>query len=386
MRQGTEPLKPLIEHEVITLGSKLNSWYRAVITLIFLVALSHPPSQASPVSTDLIVIEKLAQLALDCVHQEYPNHLSHTLQSDADVRPPRELTPAFYGCYDWHSSVHGHWLLARLARLYPHRDFAVKAHAALAQSLSREHLLAESAYIAGKGRRSFERPYGIAWLLQLAAELDAWTDPEAKQWRDNIRPLEATLVARLTSWLPNLTYPVRSGTHSQTAFALGLTLDWARSTDDPAVEAFLTERIKTLYQSDVDCPIGYEPSGADFLSPCLAEADLMRRVLAPAAFATWLDSFLTIPTDAEWLAPAIVSDRSDPHLVHLDGLNLSRAWMLEGIANGLPATDSRIPVIQNTALLHRLAGLDGVNSDYYEGGHWLGSFATYLVTQRGLDE
>ncbi len=386
MRQGTESLKPLSENEVMTLGSKLNSWYRAVITLIFLVALSHPPSQASPVSTDLIVIEKLAQLALDCVHQEYPNHLSHTLQSDADVRPPRELTPAFYGCYDWHSSVHGHWLLARLARLYPHRDFAVKAHAALAQSLSRENLLAESAYIAGKGRRSFERPYGIAWLLQLAAELDAWTDPEAKQWRDNIRPLEATLVARLTSWLPNLTYPVRSGTHSQTAFALGLTLDWARSTDDPAVEAFLTERIKTLYQADVDCPIGYEPSGADFLSPCLAEADLMRRVLAPAAFATWLDDFLTIPTDPEWLAPAIVSDRSDPHLVHLDGLNLSRAWMLEGIASGLSETDNRISVIQNTALLHRLAGLDGVNSDYYEGGHWLGSFATYLVTQRGLDE
>ena len=386
MRQGTEPLKPLIEHEVITLGSKLNSWYRAVITLIFLVALSHPPSQASPVSTDLIVIEKLAQLALDCVHQEYPNHLSHTLQSDADVRPPRELTPAFYGCYDWHSSVHGHWLLARLARLYPHRDFAVKAHAALAQSLSREHLLAESAYIAGKGRRSFERPYGIAWLLQLAAELDAWTDPEAKQWRNNIRPLEAALIARLTSWLPNLTYPVRSGTHSQTAFALGLALDWARTTNDTAVEAVLIERIETLYQTDIDCPIGYEPSGADFLSPCLAEADLMRRVLAPAAFATWLDSFLTIPTDAEWLAPAIVSDRSDPHLVHLDGLNLSRAWMLEGIASGLPETDSRVSVIQNTALLHRLAGLDGVNSDYYEGGHWLGSFATYLVTQRGLDE
>ena len=260
MQRGAEPFKPLIEHEVITLGSKLNSWYRAVITLIILAALPHPPSQASPVSTDLIVIEKLAQLALDCVHQEYPNHLSHTLQSDADVRPPRELTPAFYGCYDWHSSVHGHWLLARLARLYPHRDFSVKAHAALAQSLSRENLLAESAYIEGKGRRSFERPYGIAWLLQLAAELDATTAPEAKQWRDNIRPLEAALVARLTSWLPNLTYPVRSGTHSQTAFALGLTLDWARSTNDTAVEAFLTERIETHYQTDIGCSIGYEPS------------------------------------------------------------------------------------------------------------------------------
>ena len=169
MGQGTEPFKPVIEYEGITLRSKLDSGYWAVITLIILAALPHPPSQASPVSTDLIVIEELAQLALDCVHQEYPNHVSHTLQSDADVRPPRELTPAFYGCYDWHSSVHGHWLLARLARLYPHRDFAAKAHAALAQSLSRENLLAESEYIEGKGRRSFERPYGIAWLLQLAA-------------------------------------------------------------------------------------------------------------------------------------------------------------------------------------------------------------------------
>ena len=379
-------MKPLAEYEVITLGSKLNRGYWAVIVLIAVAALPYPPSQASPVSTDLIVIEKLAQLALDCVHQEYPNHLSHTLQSDADVRPPRELTPAFYGCYDWHSSVHGHWLLARLARLYPDRDFAVQAHAALAHSLSKENLLAESAYIEGKGRRSFERPYGIAWLLQLAAELDASMAPEAKQWRDNIRPLEAALIARLTSWLPNLTYPVRSGTHSQTAFALGLALDWARTTNDTAVEAFLIERIETLYQTDIDCPIGYEPSGADFLSPCLAEADLMRRVLAPAAFATWLDHFLTIPTDAEWLVPAFVSDRSDPHLVHLDGLNLSRAWMLEGIASGLPETDSRVSVIQETALRHRLAGLEGISSDYYEGGHWLGSFATYLVTQRGLTE
>ena len=306
MGQGTEPFKPVIEYEGITLRSKLDSGYWAVITLIILAALPHPPSQASPVSTDLIVIEELAQLALDCVHQEYPNHVSHTLQSDADVRPPRELTPS--------------------------------------------------------------------------------TAPEAKRWRDNIRPLEAALVARLTSWLPNLTYPVRSGTHSQTAFALGLTLDWARSTDDKAVEAFLIERIETLYQTDIDCPLGYEPSGADFLSPCLAEADLMRRVLGPSAFATWLDNFLTIPADAEWLAPALVSDRSDPHLVHLDGLNLSRAWMLEGIASGLPETDDRVSVIQKTALLHRLAGLDGVNSDYYEGGHWLGSFATYLVTQRGLAE
>ena len=175
-------------------------------------------------------VANFARLALSCVHKEYPNHISHTLQDDADVAPPRELTPAFYGCLDWHSSVHGHWLLARLARLYPESTFVEPARAALAQSLTEANLLAETEYVSAKGRRSFERPYGIAWLLQLAAELEEWDDPQARVWREAIRSLEVALVERLTAWLPNLTYPVRSGTHSQTAFALGLALDWARVT------------------------------------------------------------------------------------------------------------------------------------------------------------
>ena len=196
-------------------------------------------ASASHASSD-IAADRFATLALACVHQEYPNHISHSMQSDADVAPPRKLTPAFYGCLDWHSSVHGHWLLARLARQYPQSQHAQPAREALAQSLTREHLLAETAYVSAKGRRSFERPYGIAWLLQLVTELEEWDDDEAKQWRANIAPLEAAMVDRLVSWLPDLTYPVRSGTHSQTAFALGLALDWARATGDEAAEALIT--------------------------------------------------------------------------------------------------------------------------------------------------
>ncbi len=331
-----------------------------------------------------VAADHFATLALACVHQEYPNHVSHSMQSDADVAPPRELTPAFYGCLDWHSSVHGHWLLARLARQYPEGDYSQPARKALAQSLTREHLLAETAYVSAKGRRSFERPYGIAWLLQLAAELEEWDDPQAAEWREFIRPLENALVARLTAWLPNLTYPVRSGTHSQTAFALGLALDWARITGNEAFEAMIAERAQTLYGGDTGCPIHYEPSGADFLSPCLAEADLMRRVLSPNTFSGWLKAFLAIPEAGDWLTPAFVSDRSDPHLVHLDGLNLSRAWMLEGIGSALPHDDPRITVIKEAADAHRIAGLEGVSPEHYAGSHWLGSFATYLVTRRGI--
>jgi len=332
-----------------------------------------------------VAVDRFATLALACVHKEYPNHISHSLRSDDDVAPPRELTPAFYGCLDWHSSVHGHWLLARVARLYPDSEYAPAARAALAQSLTVENLAAEAAYVSAEGRRSFERPYGIAWLLQLAAELEEWDDPEASQWRDALRPLASALVQRLVDWLPNLTYPVRSGTHSQTAFALGLALDWARIAGDERFESLVIARAKVLYGADTACPLHYEPSGADFLSPCLAEADLMRRVLTAAEFAQWLPAFLAIPEQGEWLEPAVVSDRSDPHIVHLDGLNLSRAWMLEGIASALPIDDPRRAVIAATARAHEVAGLEGVSPEHYEGSHWLGSFATYLVTGRGIE-
>jgi len=342
---------------------------------------------AAPAPVDPAVAERFARLALACVHQEYPNKIAHVMSSDADARPPRELTPAFFGCFDWHSCVHGHWLLARLARLLPQAPFAADARAALARSLTPENVAGEVRYLEGKGRVSFERPYGLAWLLQLGAELREWGSPEARAWSDALAPLEKASAAKVTEWLPKLTRPVRIGEHSQTAFALGLVLDWARVARDAQTEALVVSRTRDFYGGDRDCPLAYEPSGEDFLSPCLGEADLMRRVLPPAEFARWLTAFLPgLPEDgsANWLEPGVVTDPSDPKLAHLDGLNLSRAWMLEGIASGLPQGDRRIAALRAAAKIHRDKGVAAVTGEHYEGGHWLGTFAVYLVTGRGL--
>ena len=331
--------------------------------------------------------ERFARLALECVHQEYPNKIAHVMASDGDVGPPRDLTPAFFGCFDWHSSVHGHWLLARLARTFPRAAFAADAREALALSLSEERLAAEVAYLDTDGRETFERPYGLAWLLQLVAELDGWDDLEARVWRERMRPLESLASDRLTTWLPKLAYPIRTGEHSQSAFAFGLVLDWARATGRDDVALLVESRTRELYLRDRSCPLSYEPSGQDFLSPCLAEADLVRRVLDAPEFAAWLGAFLPqIPLDgaAGWIPVAVVTDRADGKLAHLDGLNLSRAWMLEGMAAGLPADDPRRASLAAAAAAHRETGLAAVTGEHYEGGHWLGSFATYLVTGRGL--
>jgi hypothetical protein len=309
------------------------------------------------------------------------------LTSDADVAPPRKLTPAFYGCYDWHSSVHGHWLLARLVRTFPNAHFAPSARQALRQSLTTDNIAQEAAYLRAEGRASFERPYGLAWLLQLVAELREWDDPDAREMAANLRPLEEAALGRLEDWLPKLSHPVRIGEHSQTAFALGLMLDYARATGDTKFADLLASKARQFYLGDRDCPLGYEPSGEDFLSPCLGEADLMRRVLPSAEFAGWLRIFLPQISPAKkgaWLQPEVSPDPSDPKLAHLDGLNLSRAWMLEGIAAGLPKNDKRLPMIMAAADEHRRAGLAAVTGKHYEGGHWLGSFAVYLVTKRGI--
>ncbi len=351
--------------------------------LVTTVSASPPP----PPDFDVAAATRFAELALTCVHQEYPNKIAHVLKSDADARPPRELTPAFYGCYDWHSAVHGHWLLARLARTFPEAPFAARARAALGKSLTPANIEAEVRYFNAPGRVSFERPYGLAWLLQLAAELKEWDDAQAREWAATLAPLETGAANRLRDWLPKLSRPIRVGEHDQTAFAFGLILDWARQTGDTAMEQLLTQRVEAYYGKDKRCPLAYEPSGQDFLSPCLAEADLLRRILPPARFATWLRDFLPeLPSNGTtaWLEPAVVTDPTDPKLAHLDGLNLSRAWMLEGIASGLPPTDKRLRSLQAAAKRHREAGLKAVTGAHYEGGHWLGSFAVYLVTGRGL--
>src|SRR5688572_10621538 len=302
---------------------------------------------AATLSLDPAAAERFANLALRCVHQEYPNKIAHVLQSDADAAPPRELTPAFYGCYDWHSSVHGHWLLARLSRLSPDAPFAANARAALAKSITPANIAQEVAYLNGPGRASFERPYGLAWLLQLTGELREAKDPLYA----TMQPLEDAAVARLRTWLPKLSHPVRSGEHSQTAFALGLILDSAAG--DEEFRKLVADRTRAFYINDRNCPFGYEPSGEDFLSPCLAEADVMRRVLSQREFGSWLTKFMPKMT----LQPAVVTDPSDPKLAHLDGLNLSRAWMLEGIASGLPQKDKRRALLLAAADAHAKAGL-----------------------------
>ena len=341
---------------------------------------------------DAAAAERFAKLALACVHKEYPNKISHVLNSDADVAPPRKLTPAFCGCYDWHSSVHGHWLLVRLVRTFPDAPFAAAAREALKKSLTAENLKQEAAYVRGEGRASFERPYGLAWLLQLSAELREWDDAQAREMLANLHPLEEAALERLKVWLPKLSHPVRIGEHDQTAFALGLMLDYARAKGDEPFAKLLTDSARKFFLADKNCPLAYEPSGEDFLSPCLGEADVMRRVLPPAEFAKWLKQFLPqIPTtgpsrtgNADWLPVAVSPDPSDPKLAHLDGLNLSRAWMLEGIISALPANDSRRPALAAAAEAHRRAGLAAVTGAHYEGGHWLGSFAVYLTTRRGI--
>jgi hypothetical protein len=372
----------------------------AVLALIFVMVAgpgstaSNPSSPLASNRLDVDAAGRFARLALECVHREYPNKIAHVLNGDADADPPHELTPAFYGCYDWHSAVHGHWLLARLIRLFPDAPWADAARTELERSLTPTNIAGEVAYMSGDGRVSFERPYGLAWLLALSSELRSGTDRRSQTWSAALLPLEDLASLRIMQWLPKLKYPIRIGEHDQTAFAFGLIWDWASGPghDEPRQRQMLTllgERATTYYAHDRNCPIAYEPSGQDFLSPCLAEADLMRRVMDARTFAAWLKDFLPgIPTDgsATWLPPGEVTDRTDPKLAHIDGLNLSRAWMLEGIASSLPGTDRRIAALQSAAATHKAASLPAVTGEHYVGGHWLGTFAVYLLSKRPVPQ
>jgi hypothetical protein len=367
---------------------RLPSWLLASLLAGYAAAAADPGSPgAAPPPLDAAAAARFAALALKCLHEEYPNHLSHTLARDADARPPRELTPAFYGCYDWHSDVHGHWLLVRLVHLFPDAPFAAEARAAVDQSLTPQNIAGEIAYLRHEDRASFERPYGLAWLLALCAELHGWDDPQGRRWLATLQPLETEAATRLTNWAGKLHYPIRVGEHDQTAFAFSLVWDWAGVADDAPMRSVLGYAARRFYLNDRDCPLNYEPSGEDFLSPCLGEADFMRRVLPPAEFGRWLRAFLPgIPMQVSqgWLAPAVVTDRSDPKLAHIDGLNLSRGWMLEGIAHGLEPNDRRVPVLLAAAAKHREAALPAITGEHYEGGHWLGTFAVYLTSSAGL--
>ena len=350
----------------------------------------HSHADSTKLSTEKSYERVFSELALACIHKEYSNQIRHFMNSDDDVKPPRELYPAFHGCFDWHSSVHGHWLLVRMLNTSSEKVDTTTIIQSINKSLSEDNLAAELANYQRPGMASFQRPYGAAWLLQLSAELRQSSLPQAKLWLANLYPLEQAMVNNLTEWLAKLAFPIRTGEHSQTAFAFGLMLDYSRIANNSKFERLLTERAKTFYLKDTNCSLSYEPSGHDFLSPCLAQADLMRRILDKKSFAIWLSTFfptLNSQSSRDWLVPGVVVDKADGKLAHLDGLNTSRAWMLEGIVSGLPEEDERIKPLLTVAEAHRQAGLNAVLGDmHYMGSHWLGSFAAYLQTRRGLDD
>ena len=314
---------------------------------------------------DIALASKLAKLPLACLRREWPNKLDHVLRDDGDVRGPRALHPSFYGCLDWHSAVHGHWMLVRLVRRVPDLPEANDIRALLADTLAADKLAAEAAYVRAAGA-SFERPYGWGWLLALAAELHGWDDAHAAA----IRPLAAAIASGFHAYLPSLAYPVRTGVHANTAFGMGLALDHARTVGDARLADLIDHHARVYFAADRDLPAAWEPSGEDFLSPALVEVDLMRRVLPADAFSRWLDAALPeLPPSLA--APARVSDRRDPKHAHLDGLNLSRAWCLRAIDR---------PAFQAAADAHAREGLAHVATGDYMGEHWLASFAVYLLS------
>jgi Protein of unknown function (DUF2891) len=329
-------------------------------------------------SLTIDLANKFSALALAGITREYPNAPGFVLSGPADVQSPHVIHPAFYGCFDWHSSVHGHWMLVRLLRLFPDMPQAKTIRSALNGNLSTTNLKAEAEYFSDPNHRSFERTYGWAWLLKLAEELYTWGDKDATAWSKNIQPLVKVIVAGYLDFLPKQTYPIRIGTHSNTAFGLTFGLDYARTAKNQELESLLMQRSRDYFLQDVNAPAAWEPGGNDFFSPSLLEADLLTRVLPPVEFAAWFHRFLPeLPPSL--LTPPTVSDRSDLQLVHLDGLSLSRAWCMKRIAATLPVSNPIQGVLLASGERHAQEGLAHVASGHYGGEHWLASFAVYLL-------
>jgi hypothetical protein len=334
-------------------------------------------------------VSAFARLALSGMDTEFPNKPSNVMATQADVRSPKEMHPAFYGCFDWHSSVHGHWMLARLLRQYPECSAGPEIRAALAKHLTPENLEAEAEYFRQPHNKSFERMYGWAWYFRLAAELDAWPDTEAQQWRRSLLPLEELLVQRVMEYLPKLQFPIRTGVHPNTAFALAQILDYAEQTKQGELAELVQQRSKDYFLKDLDYPTRFEPSGEDFFSPAWNEVDLMRRVLDPDSFSAWLTDFLPGLSKDEsglLLVPVEVSDVTDGKIVHLAGLDLNRAWCLSGISGVLPPQDPRLNRLRTSADEHLSKGLEYVFSGHYEGEHWLATFAVYTLTEVAVNK
>jgi Protein of unknown function (DUF2891) len=338
-----------------------------------------------PTALNADVAARFAAIALNHVTREYPAKLDHVLNGPADVRAPRALHPVFYGSFDWHSCVHGYWMLARLLREFPGMPEAPRIRALFDAQLTPANVAGELAYLAQPSRGGFERPYGWGWLLMLAGELARHDSAHGHRWRDALAPLATAFVQRFRDFLPNATYPVRVGTHFNTAFALTLALDYAAAVRNSAFADLLREKANAWYGNDADCQ-AWEPGGDDFLSPALIEAECMRRAMPAGGFEAWLARFLPrlgARHPATLFRPAHVSDRSDGKIAHLDGLNLSRAWCWHSIAGALDARDPRVAVARESAHLHLAAGLPHVAGDYM-GEHWLASFVVLALDASGV--
>lgn len=352
--------------------------------LLFTCSAPAPAPDKEPVAPPMPLPEltlaqanNLAELPLACIQQEYPNKLGQTIGGKDDLGEPAVLHPAFYGCFDWHSAVHGHWSLVALLRQFPDLERAEEAKQMLKENLSAANIEAEVDYFKGTHNKSYERTYGWAWLLKLDEEIRRWDDPLARELQTNIVPLTALIRNRYLEFLPKLNYAIRTGEHPNTAFGLAFAYDYAQLAEDSELLGAIETAARRFYADDTGCPISWEPGGYDFLSPCLEEVDIMRRVLPEPEFHDWLKAFLPGLERADYSLPVgEVSDRTDGKLVHLDGLNFSRAWVLFGMAKQYPEQYSHLIKLGNEHLEYSLPNLVG---DSYEGGHWLGSFAIYAL-------
>jgi len=356
----------------------VNRFLAAVfVIVVFTVGLSaQTPNLMIPPFT-VETASKFSNLAFSCITTEYPNKISHTLESDSDVASPGDLHPAFYGCYDWHSSVHGHWLLIKMLQSFPSLPQREQVIDAINNNFSESNLSAELNYFKRKDRAGFERPYGWAWFLKLTSELANSDNGIQQQWFSRLFPIAEVVKSYYYSYLPGLYYPIRRGVHENTAFGIMFALDYARAVGDKTFESFLIERAKFYYLNDRNIPASWEPEGDDFFSPSLIEADLMRRVLSREEFVHWFKDFMPqIPYSLTY--PAVVADRNDPKGVHLDGLNLSRAWCMFELAKALPDDSQSHRDLWQAGYRHAAEALPNVLSDNYVGTHWLATFAAYM--------
>lgn len=334
----------------------------------------------SDVTLDLMQANRLAALPFKCIQSEYPNKTGQILSDSTDLGTPRELHPAFYGCFDWHSSVHGHWSLVKLLKSFPELENRDTILIKIKENLSKANIQKEIKYFERTQEYSYERMYGWSWLLKLQSELDTWETKDGKLLATNLKPLSDLIVKRYIDFLPKLNYPLREGMHGNTAFGLGFAYDYSKQVKDEKLRSTIEETARRLYLKDKNYPIEWEPNGFDFLSPGLEEINLMHRVLPRDEFTFWIEEFMPQLKNPKFtMKPAEVSDRTDGHLVHLDGLNFSRAWVFYRLAKEMPNEYGHLKTLGDKHLAYSLSKITDVS---YEGEHWLATFALYALSER----